>query len=249
MEFGKEKERLREHARAVDQCAIRGFQDPDGITPQHVEALNRYSDRSTDEARQWYVIWDYCFPVGPNGTQPPKRPSSPYVDEGLSVDLSTFLEFFGTKGWRAMATSDDPEVNGAAFSIDQELLKRCLDTIYDGYLAENVAGSQSSRQESPLALSECGTPDDRAPTSDTAPIDEQLRDDAIMDLSELPADLEFEDNFFGRQIDSLFDDFMAMPSVDNNTARMFPSVPLLTSDHEMELAMPVATLDPSLISR
>lgn len=249
MEFGKEKERLREHARAADQCAIRGFQDPDGITPQHEEALNRYSDRSTNEARQWYVIWDYCFPGGPNGKPPPERPSSPYVDEGLCEELSSFLEFCRRDAWRILATCDNPDVNQAAFNIAEETLHTVFDVLREGWSAERVAFSQSSREESLRAPSESSTPDDKEPASETTPIDDQQREDTIMELSEFPEDLDFENNFFDPQIDGFWDEFMSMPSVDNDTAETFPSVPLLSSDLVLEHAIPVATLDPSLISR
>lgn len=247
MEFGDEDAALRIHMRAVEQCDNREFPEPDGITALHQKALRRYSDRSAGEAEQWYVIWDYLFPGGPNGKPPPPRPTSPYVDQDLSEDMSSFREFSHREGWRALA--NDPDLSHVPFSVDEELLQRCLDRIFENWLAKRSASSQESWQESPITLSDSSTPDDSAPISDITSIDHQVLDDNIMALSDFSADLDFDNNFLGPEIDSPFGDFMEMPSTDQAIAQTFPSVPLLTSVHEIEHTTQGTTLDPTLISR
>lgn len=247
MEFGNQEAALGEHLRTAELCEIRYFQDPDGITTLHQNALNRYSERGGDKAAQWYVIWDYLFPGGPNGKPPPPRPTSPYVDEDLSEDMSSFREFSHREGWRALA--NDPDLSHVALSVDEELLQRCLDRIHENWLAKRSTRSQQSWGESPVTLSDSSTPDESEPASDLTNIDHQILDDNVMTLSDFAADPDFDNNFFEAQIDGLFDNFMAMPSTDEISAQSFPSVLLLTSEHKSEHATQVATLDPTLISR
>lgn len=247
MEFGDEDTALRIHMRAVEQCDNLEFPEPDGITPLHQKALKGYSDRSASEAEQWYVIWGHLFPGGPNGKPPPPRPTSPYVDQDLSEDILAFHEFSHREGWGVLAR--DPDLSHVALSVDEELLQRCLDRIYENWLAKRSPSSQRSWEESPITLSDSSTPDESTLTSDTTSIDHQVLDDNIMTLSDFSADLDFENNFLGPEIDSPFGDFMAMPSADHTIAQTFPSVPLLTSVHEIEHTTQGVTLDPTLISR
>lgn len=246
MEFGDQEAALSEHLRAAELCEIRYFQHPEGITSVHQKALKRYSPRGEDKAAQWYVIWDYLFPGGPNGKPPPPRPSSPYVDEDLSEDMSSFRQFTHREGWRALA--NDPDLSYVALSVDEELLQRCFDRIYENWLAKRSTSAQQSGEESPITLSDSSTPDKSAPASDITSIDHSLLDDSLMTLSDYSADLDFGNNFLGPQIDAPFNEFMAMPSADNTTVHAFPSIPLLTSEYEIEHATQVATLDPTLIS-
>lgn len=220
VEFGDEEAALSEHLRAPELCDMKDFQDPDGITTLHQNALKRHSDRSADEAAQWYVIWDYLFPSGPDGESTSStRPRSPYVDQQLSEDMSSFREFSYREGWRLLSV--DPCLSDVALHIDEDLLQRCLERIYENWLARRNAASQQPWDESSATLSEYSSPEG-ASTRYAAGIDHQLREDNTMALSDLDfaADLEFESNFLGTQIDDPFDHFMAMPSVDDNTAEV-----------------------------
>lgn len=249
-EFGDEEAALSEHLRAAELCEIRYFQDPDGITTLHQKALKRHSDRSADEAAQWYVIWDYLFPSGHDvEPPPPSRPNSPYVDYDLSEEMSSFREFSRREGWRALVDAGDPDVSDVAFRVDGDLLQRCLDRIYESWLAKRGTSSQQPWEESSSTLSNISTPGESAPTSDTTSIDQQTLDDNIMMLGDFSADLGLENNFLEYQINGPFDDFVAMPSVDNTTAQTFPRNPSLGSEHETEHALHMEMLDPTLISR
>lgn len=249
VEFGDEEAELRNHMRAIDQCENREFPEPDGITSLHQKELKKYSDRNADEVEQWYVIWDCLFLCGPDGKPPPPRPISPYVDQDLSEDVLTYREFSHHKGWRALANAGDHKIRDVAVRVDEELLQKCFDKVYSTWLAERRASSKQPWEESPLPLADTSTPNDRASSSDTTPIDHQPQEDNTTTLSDFAAGPDFEDNFFDPQIDGVFDSSMAMPSMDNDTAQAFPSIPLLTSDHGLEHKIEVATLDPTLISR
>lgn len=246
MEFGDKDAELRIHMRAVEQCDNREFREPDGITALHQKALRSYSDRSADEAEQWYVIWDYLFPCGPNGQPPPTRPISPYVGEDLSEEMLSLREHFHREGYRSLA--NDPKFSDVAFSIDEESLHRWFDTFTESWLAQRRFSSQQPWGESPTTLSDSSTPAESALTGDTTSTGYQILDDNIMSLSGFPEDLDLENEFLGHEIDVTLDDFVAMPSVDNTTAQTFPSVPLLSSEHRIGHTTQVATLSPTLIS-
>lgn len=248
MEFGKRGlTALGKHLRAAKLCGNGTFLEPEGVTPLQDEALGRYSDRSADEAEQWYVIWGYLFPGGPDGMPPLPRPTSPYVDEDLSEDILAFHEFSQREGWGVVA--NDPEVSHVAFEAGEVLFQTCLDRIYQSFLARRSHSSQQSWEQSPITLSDSSTPDESVPTSDTTSIDHPVLDDNIMTLSDFSTDLDFDNNLLGLEIDSPFGDYMAMPSADHTIAQTFPSVPLLTSVHEIEHTTQEATMDPALISR
>lgn len=250
MEFGDQDAELRNHMRAAKQCENRSFPEPAGITSLHQKALKRYSDRGADEAEQWFVIWDHLFPGGPNGEPPPRRPVSPYVDHGASEDVSALREYANREGWKRLATCSDPDLNGLAFHVDEELFQKMFEWVCEGWQAERSASSHHFWEESPPARPDTrlSTPDETAPSSGTSPIHHKLREEDIMTLSDFSAHPDSASNFFGSQIDGTFDDFMAMPSMDNNTAQMFPSIPLLNSEPGIEHAIPITTLDPALIS-
>lgn len=164
VQYGDEEETLWiEHQLASEQCEKRPIELPDGITRAQQNGLTNYSDRSTDEADQWYVIWDYVFP---DGRSP--RPSSPYVNQDLSEEMSSFREFSHSQGWNALAS--DPSLRSVTIALDEELLQRCLARIHDSWLAKRSATSQTSGEESPLALSSTSTPDETVPTYGATPI-------------------------------------------------------------------------------
>ncbi|KAK0631228.1 hypothetical protein B0T14DRAFT_208 [Immersiella caudata] len=79
---------LRTHLSVVPLCNSRQFQRKWLSEAQKAFLKKRAS--GTVEA-QWYAIWDVIFPESP-------RPPSPYLDESLSEDLSSFLEFFLGRG-------------------------------------------------------------------------------------------------------------------------------------------------------
>lgn len=245
MEFDGEDAvpRLTEHSRAVEQCEVsRSFVPPDGITQTQQNGLNRYSDRNADEKEQWYVIWDYIFP---DGRTP--RPSSPYVNQDLSEDMSSFREFSHSEGWNTLDA--DSDLRHVTLYLDEDMLRACLNRIYENWLAKRNATSQTSGEESPLALSDTSTPDERTPANDPTATD-QIQGNNFMTLGGFVADPQLNDYWLTYQIDDQFfpsNDFAAKTSL--NPVQTLPSVPLPNPAHELEHEKQQATVDPILISR
>ncbi|KAJ0120695.1 hypothetical protein J7T55_015427 [Diaporthe amygdali] len=226
----------------VEQCEVsRSFVPPDGITQTQQNGLNRYSDRNADEKEQWYVIWDYIFP---DGRTP--RPSSPYVNQDLSEDMSSFREFSHSEGWNTLDA--DSDLRHVTLYLDEDMLRACFNRIYENWLAKRNANSQTSGEESPLALSDTSTPDERTPANDPTAID-QIQGNNFMTLGGFVADPQLNDYWLTYQIDDQFfpsNDFAAKTSL--NLVQTLPSVPLPPA-HELEHEKQQATVDPILISR
>lgn len=239
MEFGDDKAALSEHLRAAERCQKREFPEPSGMNAEHQKKLNGYSDRNSNERDQWYVIWDYLFPCGPNDKSPPHRPSSPYVDQEVSEDLSSYLQWSRRKGWRIL--SQNPVMCDIAFQIDQELVQRYHDVMYDAWQAER----STAVQQTPLTLSESNSSDQRFRERTAAGVVYELFDDSTSTMSDFTED---PNNFSGFQVDGLFGNFMDLPNREDHITQMFPSMPLLTYDHEGTRSIEEATLDPTLIS-
>lgn len=239
MEFGDDKAALSEHLRAAERCQKREFPEPSGMNAEHQRRLNGYSDRNSSEREQWYVIWDCLFPCGPNGTSPPHRPSSPYVDQEVSEDLSSYLQWSRCKGWKIL--SENPVMCDIAFQIDQELVQRYHDVMYAAWQAER----STAVQQTPLTLSESNSPDQRFRARPPVGVVYELFDDSTSTMSDFGED---PNNFSGFQVDGLFDNFMDLPNTEDHMTQMFPSIPLLTYDHGGTRSIEEATLDPNLIS-
>lgn len=242
MEFGDEKAALSAHLRAAERCQKREFPEPNGINAEHQKRLNGYSDRNSDEREQWYVIWDYLFPCGPNGKSPPHRPSSPYVDQEVSEDLSSYLQFSRRKGWKILA--DDPRLGDIALQVDEELVQRYHNIMYDAWQAER----STAVPQTPLKLSESTSSGQRLRASTAVGVDYEIFDDSTSTITDFAED---PNNFSGFEVDGLFGNFMNMPDTDGDITQMFPSIPLLTSqgcDHGGIRSIEEATLDPTLIT-
>ncbi|KAH8768235.1 hypothetical protein F5883DRAFT_418356, partial [Diaporthe sp. PMI_573] len=72
-----------------EECGQRCKYDPaarpPGIDNAMDASLNKKSNPKYSTAEQWFVIWEIVFPDEP-------RPSSPYIDEGLSEDATQLIE-------------------------------------------------------------------------------------------------------------------------------------------------------------
>jgi hypothetical protein len=250
-DFGDREAEFTEHSRTVPPCENRVFPDPDGMTPEQEAELGKYPDRRSTEEEQWYFMWKCLFPAGPDGQPPPAPPSSPYVDQDLSEDMSSFREFSRRDGWRVLA--NDPALSDFAFHISEELFDRCLGRLYDTWLAKrrSTASLPPTWEESPLPLSDTSSPDELVQMNDAPGINFQPGHDGSMTaLGDFSVTLDFATNFSGYQADGMFGSLMGVPSRDDDDlAQMFPSVPLLTFDNGVEPAPEVITLNPALISR
>ncbi|KAL1849681.1 hypothetical protein Daus18300_013182 [Diaporthe australafricana] len=232
-----------EHQLATERCEERIVELPDGITRAQQNGLTNYSDRSTDEADQWYVVWDYVFP---DGRFP--KPSSPYVNQDLSEEMSSFREFSHSQGWNALAS--DPNLWNVTLLLDEELLQRCLTRIHDNWLAKRSTTSQTSSEESPLALSNTSTPDETVPTYDATPVGHHLQGEDLMLPNDFTAGLDSNDYLLTFQDDNHYftpSDFMITTSLA--TPQMLSNVPLPRSARGIEHGTHLTALDPTITSR
>ncbi|KAL2854791.1 hypothetical protein BJX68DRAFT_264684 [Aspergillus pseudodeflectus] len=78
------------HARADQACAVRHVVHDD-LSLSQMKALTRRAKPKYPVEEQWYGIWDILFPGA-------ERPASPYIDGVLSVEISSFQEFYQTRG-------------------------------------------------------------------------------------------------------------------------------------------------------
>ncbi|KAL2796603.1 hypothetical protein BJX66DRAFT_335846 [Aspergillus keveii] len=100
------------------------------------------SDPKLTVEEQWYAIWKILFP----GVEPP---SAPYIDGALSEEISSFQEFYQTKGpiiLRLAFQADDMDI-----PLSQELqqhsdlvLRAALDKILDEWLLTQTDDASSS---------------------------------------------------------------------------------------------------------
>ncbi|KAL2839350.1 hypothetical protein BJY01DRAFT_250530 [Aspergillus pseudoustus] len=78
------------HARAEPACEVRHVVHND-LTHSQMKALRKKSLAKSTVEEQWFTMWDIVFP----GVE---RPSSPYLDQSLSEELSSFHEFYQANG-------------------------------------------------------------------------------------------------------------------------------------------------------
>jgi hypothetical protein len=110
-------------------CEIREYVEPDGVSPKKKEMLKRRADQKKAEDDQWYDIFGVLFPDSP-------KPSSPYIYDSHSEDLTNYHEFQATRGSEMLTSSlFDDLTRTANLTIDKaafdELVRQALDGIWD----------------------------------------------------------------------------------------------------------------------
>ncbi|GAB1318386.1 hypothetical protein MFIFM68171_08596 [Madurella fahalii] len=124
----------------------------DGITHQQHRQLARRSNPALCESEQWFVIWDGLFPGRP-------RPSSAYLDTGLSEDLCQYREYVRRSGHEVLAQElqrrgirlslqrqdADADADGAVQEAAvREAMSRSLDLLFDDWLSSRGDSERSS---------------------------------------------------------------------------------------------------------
>ncbi|KAK7915215.1 hypothetical protein PG985_012918 [Apiospora marii] len=74
------------HVHLQQQCEYRPSELLDWISHEQHHALSRKSNKAYTETQKWFVIWDIVMPGKP-------RPTSPYMEPGLSQDIHEFQEY------------------------------------------------------------------------------------------------------------------------------------------------------------
>lgn len=93
-----------------EQCRRGSVAQLDGISHRQHRELSKKSKPNLAKSEQWFAIWDIVFPHHP-------RPSSAYVDPGLSEDLCQFREYAQSRGSTMLV--DELHANGFV-SVAQE---------------------------------------------------------------------------------------------------------------------------------
>lgn len=119
------KGRLQTHRRSPLPCMPREFSNWWLSETQKAILSKRPNPKQSPEA-QWYAVWDVIFPSHP-------KPDSPYIDQEISEDLSSFLEFARVQGpdiVRDMGADISPGIFHA------QLLQMSIRRIYSQWASE-----------------------------------------------------------------------------------------------------------------
>jgi hypothetical protein len=107
-----------------------------------MKALTRRSNPRYTVEEQWYAIWDILFPGA-------DRPASPYIDGVLSEEISSFQEFYQTRGAAILreALQESLMHNTSTQEVQQYsdlVLRAALDRILDEWLSAQTDDASSS---------------------------------------------------------------------------------------------------------
>ncbi|KAI0386973.1 hypothetical protein F5Y04DRAFT_242709 [Hypomontagnella monticulosa] len=111
----------------------------DGISHQQHRELSRKSKTELSEAEKWFAIWDIVFPGRP-------KPTSPYMDPGLSEDFCNFREFSQSRGPAILA--EELQSRGLFMPQDgtesalQVAIARGFNTLFEEWLSNQDASPQ-----------------------------------------------------------------------------------------------------------
>ncbi|KAL0929985.1 uncharacterized protein CTRU02_214805 [Colletotrichum truncatum] len=117
-EFDKLDEQ-RKHSRP-QQCRMRNFAEPEGITEDQEKLLASKVDKKSTLADQWFSVWDIVF----SGTP---RPKSAYVNSLVCEVMSSLREFWRAKG-KEIVSDHIRGKRGLSYSIEDE--ERALEMVY-----------------------------------------------------------------------------------------------------------------------
>lgn len=121
----------------------------EGISHANRRRLSNKSNPALTEERQWFTIWDILFPRV-------KRPSSAYVDPGLSLDLRLFREHWQNSGeevlldilrsnqWTSLSEGEQ-ETHG------RRILAAGLERIYQDWLSSRSPITTSTQASTSFA--------------------------------------------------------------------------------------------------
>jgi hypothetical protein len=110
-----------------------------------MKALTRRSNPKYPVEKQWYAIWDILFPGA-------ERPASPYIDNVLSEEISSFQEFYQTRGPAILreALRESFMDNTSMQEVQQYsdlVLRAALDRILDEWLSTQTDDACPSSEQ------------------------------------------------------------------------------------------------------
>ena len=116
---------LCDHHRASDGCQRREFVEVEGLSQDQRDSLGGYSTRNASPMDKWFAIWDIVFPGC-------TRPHSPYVDDRLSEDLSSYRQFCDTQG-ASILMSLAPH---GSVQLSEIMFQDGFNTIFESWLSQ-----------------------------------------------------------------------------------------------------------------
>ncbi|KAJ3546448.1 hypothetical protein NM208_g1991 [Fusarium decemcellulare] len=131
LEVFDNEDALREHRRA-QQCEVREYIAPPGITPEQERRLRPRGSQNKSESEQWFEMYEILFPHA-------KKPKSAYLNGELSEDVESLQEFLERCG-PAMVVEKLKESNVVAQDVDnqvlQEQIQNAFSNAFDGWQNE-----------------------------------------------------------------------------------------------------------------
>ncbi|KAJ0425051.1 hypothetical protein BJY00DRAFT_308936 [Aspergillus carlsbadensis] len=156
------------HARADQACAVRHVAHDD-LSQSQMKALTRRANTRYTVEEQWYAIWDILFPGA-------ERPASPYIDGMLSEEISSFQEFYQTRGPAILreALRESHRSGTSTQEVEQYsdlVLRAALDRILDRWLSSQTddASLSSAQPVTSATLSPSSENNVVSSTSDSQP--------------------------------------------------------------------------------
>lgn len=149
-QFTEERSHQAHMREETERCRWDASARLDGISHQQHRELSRKSKTDLTESEKWFAIWDIVFPGHP-------KPSSPYMDPGLSEDFCSFREFSQSRGPAILA--EELQTRGLFMSHDgmdsslQIAIARGFNTLFEEWLSSQDLSLQPSAPSgsSPLA--------------------------------------------------------------------------------------------------
>lgn len=158
--FGDDESRD-EHIRA-QSCQKRPAEEqPDGMTPKQEKQLRaKRANQKQSEEEQWYEIFKLLFPDT-------ERPSSPYLLNSLSKDMSSFREFVEIQGGRIVqdrlidnlpsGVLEESAVRQLAYAAVQSIFPLWWNQSLGNYHQERVNSEVAKEAESKESRNKNGT--------------------------------------------------------------------------------------------
>ncbi|KAK3375818.1 hypothetical protein B0T24DRAFT_207196 [Lasiosphaeria ovina] len=130
------------HEQPGPGCVLKEWDPQHGISHQQQAVLHKKSRADLSTPEQWFAIWNLLFPEH-------ARPSSPYIDQGLSDDFCNFREYVQQRGTQALVAQlqgqgiSAPTSEPAMVSYLERVVSTGLDALIEDWLAMRMAPERS----------------------------------------------------------------------------------------------------------
>lgn len=119
------------------QCELLEHRPIDGIDHYQKAKLWRRDRWYLDERKRWQRIWNTVFPTKP--------PRSPYVDQGLGLEVAMARDFWGIHGWRCVSKLlMSPDWPNNSNGDDERALNALCDLALQDLINDIIGGHSSA---------------------------------------------------------------------------------------------------------